>query len=220
MIGVGLPANSWKGDPGNEVGEGRNDMVRKQSLSPADMSHAMDGAELALEQLPDEAVKTLANWWKQWYGTAGHRRLGRLLLSRRGSIPVKQYHTEVGNPSRSRAIPNVNARIGDRGLRYRLTEATLDSPAVFELREIGGEVQIVLNVSHPAFQVIEGALHEADDIQSSGSVSAVFLLLQAWAAFERQQPDGKRKYNAQEVREDWGRSARELLAASRVGAND
>ena len=194
-------------------------MVRKQRLSPNEMDNARDRAQLALAQLPDEAVKTLANWWNQWYGTAGHRRLGRLLLGRKGSAGVKKNHPETGNSNESWGKLKYSGRVADRGLKYTLLEAPLDTPAFFELREIGGEVQIVLNMLHPAYQVIKGSLNEAESNQSSSSVSAAFLLLHAWADFERQQPDGMRKYHAQEVREDWGRSVRELLPAARIGEN-
>ena len=197
-------------------------MARNQRLSPTEMDQAMDRARLALAQLPDEAVKTLANWWNQWYGTAGHRRLGRLLLSRKGSAPVKQNHLEASNSNESRAKLtklNFNGRIVNQGLVYTLTEAPLDTPAFFELKEIGGEVRIVLNMTHPGYQVIKASLNEAEDNSSSSGVSAAVLLLQAWADFERQQPDGVRKYQAQEVREDWGRSVRELLVPARVGEN-
>ena len=194
-------------------------MARNQRLPPTEMDHASDRAQLALAQLPDEAVKTLANWWNKWYGTAGHRRLGRLLLSRKSSAPVNQNHDKARNANGSKAKLSFNVRIADQGLKYTLAEAHLDTPAFFELKEIGGEVRIVLNMTHPAYRVIKGSLNEAEENQSSSSVSAALLLLQAWANFERQQPDGTRKYQAQEVREDWGRSIRELLTASRADAN-
>ena len=195
-------------------------MAANRRLTPTEMDNARDRAQLALAHLPDEAVKKLANWWNQWYGTVGHRRLGRLLLGRKGTAPVKQDHQRASNPNGGRPKLNLSSRIVDQGLKYTLTEAPLDTPAFFELKEIGSEVRIVLNMAHPAYQVIRASLNEGEDNHSSSSFSATVLLLQAWAGFERLQPDGARKYQAQEVREDWGRLGREILAAAQADAND
>lgn len=44
----------------------------------------MDAAALeakkALDSLPKEAVEAIAAWWAKWYITAGHKRLGRVLI--------------------------------------------------------------------------------------------------------------------------------------------
>ena len=191
-----------------------NDQARNRSRSPTEMDNARDRAKLALDLLPDEAVKVLANWWNQWYGTAGHRRLGRLLANRKGSAPVKQDHQEASESSGSRRTLNYGGRIADEGLEYTLTEAPLDTPAFFELKVIGGAVRIVLNTTHPAYQVIKASLNEEETNHSPSGVLPTVLLLQAWANFERRQPGGARKHQAQEVREDWGRSVRELLVAT------
>jgi len=34
-----------------------------------------------LKKLPAEHVKVVADWWAKYYMTAGHKRLGRLLVS-------------------------------------------------------------------------------------------------------------------------------------------
>lgn len=48
------------------------------------MSEAMDNAakqaEADLENVPQDAVKSVAAWWKKWYMFAGHKRLGRVLV--------------------------------------------------------------------------------------------------------------------------------------------
>lgn len=45
------------------------------------MNHAATEAEKELDEFEDlVAVAKLADWWKKWYLTAGHKRLGRVLL--------------------------------------------------------------------------------------------------------------------------------------------
>ena len=184
-----------------------NDVARNRRLSPTEMDNARDRAQLALALLPDEAVKTLANWWNQWCGMAGHRRLGRLLTNRKVSPPVRQNHQGASDSNGSRQELQLNGQTVDEGLEYTLTEAPLDTPAFFELKEIGGEVRIVLNATHPAYQVIKASLSKGENNHSSSSVSATVLLLQAWADFERQQPDEGKEISS-------SRSSRRLGAFS------
>lgn len=35
-----------------------------------------------LETLPKEAVDRVAQWWRDWYLKAGHKRLGRILAKK------------------------------------------------------------------------------------------------------------------------------------------
>ena len=55
----------------------------KQRLDDA----AVD-AQNDLEDVSDEALKEVANWWRRWVSKAGHKRLGRVLL---------QYADKVNN---------------------------------------------------------------------------------------------------------------------------
>ena len=41
---------------------------------------AADKAEEELSELPDELVLPIAQWWYKWFGDAGHKRLGRILV--------------------------------------------------------------------------------------------------------------------------------------------
>ena len=48
-------------------------------------------AEELLTTVPADAVQAMALWWEKWYRTAGHRRLGRLLVQyAKGGIPEKE----------------------------------------------------------------------------------------------------------------------------------
>jgi len=46
----------------------------------AKMDAAAEEAEKELATLDRKAVEILAAWWLKWYITAGHKRLGRLLV--------------------------------------------------------------------------------------------------------------------------------------------
>ena len=194
-------------------------MARIQRLSTADMDSARDQAKKALKSLPRDTVKTMADWWNQWYLSAGHRRLGRLLLSHKSPPGLKVRKREtVGYPG-SKTLPEPKVSVVDEGLVYTLTTEHLDSSAFFEVRETGAEVCVVLNSSHLAFQALEQAFTVP---RSNGSGAkellpvdggVIALLLKSWSDMERRLPEGERKRRVQEMREDWGRVARDFLAS-------
>ena len=50
-----------------------------------------DAAAVAAEELkklPAEQVKVVADWWAKFYMTAGHKRLGRLLVTISKGKPI------------------------------------------------------------------------------------------------------------------------------------
>jgi len=44
------------------------------------MDNAAIDAQNDLEDVSDEALTEIANWWHKWVSKAGHKRLGRVLL--------------------------------------------------------------------------------------------------------------------------------------------
>lgn len=44
------------------------------------MDEAARAAERELGDIPDSALQAVSEWWAKWYRTAGHKRLGRLLV--------------------------------------------------------------------------------------------------------------------------------------------
>ena len=44
------------------------------------MDNAAVDAQNDLEDVSDEALNIVANWWRKWASKAGHKRLGRVLL--------------------------------------------------------------------------------------------------------------------------------------------
>ncbi len=105
------------------------------------------------------------------------------------------------------------------GLKYTFVEAPLDTSAFFSVKPRGGAIIVTLNTNHPAYQNLVEILEEdvdkadIDTLRSRliNSLDGLKLLLMAWARYEDEQPDGKRKENAQDTRIDWGRVARRFL---------
>ena len=192
-------------------------MAWNRKASPEDMDKARDEAAAALARLPQNAVRLVANWWNQWYIRAGHRRLGRLLLTkRRVSRPPQRQPVDRGHVT-DNSSGDLKARIIDLGSHYVLAEANLDSPAFFVVDEVAAEIRIILNSNHPAYKTIASALHhysdQKDDEVDRPSEEREFLLklLIGWAEVERHQPYGSRRIHTQMAREDWGRAVRDLF---------
>jgi hypothetical protein len=107
----------------------------------------------------------------------------------------------------------------DDGLKYTFAEAPLDSPAFFSVKPRGGAIIVTLNTTHPAYKNLVEILEEDVDktdmdtlrTRLINSLDGLKLLLMAWARYEDEQPDGKRKQDAQDTRIDWGRLARRFL---------
>ena len=50
-------------------------------FDPQAMDNATTEAEEDLNNLPDEVVNPVADWWYKWFMKAGHKRLGRILVN-------------------------------------------------------------------------------------------------------------------------------------------
>ncbi len=111
------------------------------------------------------------------------------------------------------------ARTINDGLKYTFAEADLETSAFFSVKPRGGAIIVTLNTSHPAYEkLVEVMEKDVDNVDAdtlrtrlSNSLEGLKLLLMAWARYEDEQPDGKRRLAAQDTRVDWGRIARQFL---------
>lgn len=105
------------------------------------------------------------------------------------------------------------------GLKYTFAEADLETAAFFSVKPRGGAIIVTLNTSHPAYdRLVEVMEKNIDDVDAetlrvrlNKSLEGLKLLLMAWARYEDEQPDGKRRQAAQDTRVDWGQIARQFL---------
>jgi hypothetical protein len=107
-------------------------------------------------------------------------------------------------------------------LKYVFGHAASSGSAFFNVKPAGGAMLITLNTTHPAYENLVGVLEGSADEEGAASLKArhekalngLKLLLEAWARFEDEQPDGKPKTDVQDAREDWGRVARGFMMES------
>ena len=140
-------------------------------------------------------------------------------------LPADQRQSEIEGELIVLGMPTAAAKelaastISD-GLKYVFAEADLESSAFFSVKQKGGSIIISLNTNHPAFgslvEVLEKGAGDDDDVASLRerlvtAAGGLKLLLMAWARYEDEQPDGPRRIQAQETRQDWGRLARQFL---------
>lgn len=104
-------------------------------------------------------------------------------------------------------------------LKYSFIEAPFEGDAFFTVRTNGGNIAIILNKSHAAYENLLEVLDDSEEDNSAAKLKkrleraseGLKLLLAAWARYEDETPDGPRRDQIQSVRQDWGRYAQQFL---------
>ena len=119
-------------------------------------------------------------------------------------------------------IPPQQARVEamdtiEHGLKFQFAESsTVDSPAFFSVRPRGGVIVLTLNTRHPVYEHLIEVLEHADpgsaEDRLQNAREGLKLLLEAWARYEDEQPEGKLRDAAMDARTDWGRVARHFFS--------
>jgi len=111
------------------------------------------------------------------------------------------------------------ARTVSSNYKYVFVNAELEGSAFFSVQPRAGSIIIKLNTKHPVcYKLVEtlniSDVEDADNIELSNRLTqaseALWLLLTAWARFEDEK-EGRDKQFAEDVRNDWGRIARNFL---------
>jgi hypothetical protein len=71
--------------------------MKWEQLSPEQMDKEAEEAEKVLRSMPHTTTIPIARWWKEHYIKAGHKRLGRLMVSlakETATLPKDQWTTE------------------------------------------------------------------------------------------------------------------------------
>ena len=132
--------------------------------------------------------------------------------------------TEQGLPLEQAKV--LSASVVSDGIKYLFNESDIETSAFFSVRPRGGAVIITLNTSHPAFRHLielldtpnpENLAPEELIGRLNNAWRGLKLLLEAWARYEDEQPEGPRRNQVQDARNDWGRVARQFLETDPEG---
>ncbi|MBO3707211.1 MAG: ATP-binding protein [Candidatus Accumulibacter sp.] len=135
-----------------------------------------------------------------------------------------QRETEIQEGLASAGVDEGDARerarvVVQSGQKYEFYKVAIETAEFFTVRPRGGSILIGLNTNHPAYDhlvtLLESSQQE-EDVESlkrrlRQSFEGLKLLLEAWARYEDERPDGVMKERTQEARLDWGRVARQFF---------
>jgi hypothetical protein len=116
-------------------------------------------------------------------------------------------------------IPNANEfaeKLFTSDIIYQFLTSTFDTRAFFSVSPIAGKIIIYLNTNHPAYEQFVEVLSDniTEDLSKDDLIlrlkkarNGMKLLLMAWARYEDEEPEGRRKDNVRDARTEWGKMA-------------
>jgi hypothetical protein len=110
--------------------------------------------------------------------------------------------------------------VADRDRKVIFVQQASDSHAFFSLEFLPGVTEVVFNTNHPAFEQLIEILSPGDERETMEGLRArinlgadtLKMLFSAWARFEMEERDGKRRDRVADMRHDWGRMAKVFLS--------
>ncbi|ARK23160.1 hypothetical protein SporoP32a_11320 [Sporosarcina ureae] len=112
-----------------------------------------------------------------------------------------------------------SSEIISKDSKYSFIDYAFEGDAFFSVRTGGGKINILLNKSHPAYENLLEVFNDSEEESSANELrkrlnkasDGLKLLLAAWARYEDETPDGPRRDDIQNVRQDWGRYSKDFL---------
>ena len=126
---------------------------------------------------------------------------------------------DIEKDLRNAQIPNANEFAGQlysSDIIYQFLTSSFETRAFFSVSPVAGKIIIYINTSHPAYEQFVEVLSEniteevsKDDLilRLKKARNGMKLLLMAWARYEDEEPEGRRKDNVRDARTEWGKMA-------------
>jgi hypothetical protein len=126
---------------------------------------------------------------------------------------------DIENDLLNAQIPNANEFAGQlysSNIIYQFLTSSFETRAFFSVSPVAGKIIIYINTSHPAYEQFVEVLYEniTEDVSKDDLIlrlkkarNGMKLLLMAWARYEDEEPEGRRKDNVRDARTEWGKMA-------------
>jgi hypothetical protein len=166
-----------------------------------------------------ESIATVATRVRQQTGYSGTSDFGENLAPDLRIEEITTTLTSTGIPED--VATETASRVVDSNQKFEFYNVDLQSSEFFTVRPKGGTLLIGLNTGHPAYDKLVALLepNKTNEINNMNelklrlnqSYEGLKLLLEAWARYEDELPDGVQKERAQMARAAWGSVARDFL---------
>ncbi|MCS7021698.1 MAG: ATP-binding protein [Gemmataceae bacterium] len=98
-------------------------------------------------------------------------------------------------------------------IKFLFQEAEIPGPVIFDVKSKAGMIIININTRHPAREHLFELLRQENPDSETPALKALKLLLSAWARLE-DEAGQQRRQQLEDIRQDWGRLARDFLQAA------
>ncbi len=164
-----------------------------------------------------EAIATAVTRELQHEGHSGDSDRAEELPELQRSAEIEQTLVSVG-VTEDVAKELAASTVSD-GLKYVFAEADMETYAFFTVKPSGGALVLTLNTNHPAYRHLVDVLaneEKSNDVSKlqarlTRAADGLKLLLSAWARYEDEQTDSRKRDQVKDARADWGRMARRFL---------
>lgn len=182
-------------------------IMKDQIKSQGEGKRAKAGATPPLGSAEDIATKATQRRKEELGTTGASDKDEKLPFEEKQRVLTEEFMDEGVAEEEAREIAVEWAK---SDTKFVFKEGEIPGPAFFDIRSRAGKIFVVVNSLHPAKDGLFELLKQSDGVNDTPALSALKLLLEAWARLE-DEANPRRRQMLEEIRMDWGRIARDFL---------
>ncbi len=180
--------------------------MRKQLKRMTERSRTRD---LEKREDPAEVAATKATRYRVEEGHVGQSDREEALPAPERTEDLRRKLEEMGtDPEEASEIAVSHVTVG---LKYVFRQTPYEGPSFFSVTSRGGSIIVNVNRDHPVSPYLLELLEEAEVNSGSKALTALKLMLCAWARLEDETQNDRQRQRYTDVRDEWGRMTRQFL---------